>query len=168
MSALKLTKSQTHPKRLISNGFCFIFFLFKVGIGQFKVAWQTGSGVFLIALWYCFGDEPLFIQSFILQSKKIFEYTCTTTMNFGLNLTLLVSKRRMYHDLTDISIKSFRFPDNFAPWQASHRFKIAILQYSSGLRSSAPGISLSCNLSSCSAHAMMKCVPFNASPFAAR
>ena len=67
----------------------------------------------LIALWYCFGDEPLFIQSFTLQSKKIFEYTCTIIMNFGLNLTLLVSKRRMYHDLTDISIKSFSFSGQF-------------------------------------------------------
>ena len=64
----------------------------------------------------------------------------------------------MYHDLTDPLIKSFPFPDNFAPWQASHRFKVAIVQYSGGLGSSSPGITLSCNLSSCSALAMM-CPP---------
>ena len=113
------------------------------------------------------------MQSFTLQSKMTFAYSCTITINFGLNLynlfnlvpralfpsfgwaqpkarekrpgdevvniTLLVSKRRMNHDLTDLFIKSFRFPDNFAPLQASHSFKlIAIVQYSGGLGSSAP------------------------------
>ena len=45
---------------------------------------------------------------------------------------LLVARKRR--------IKSFRFPDNFAPRRASHRFKIATVQYSNGLVSSAPGI----------------------------
>ena len=65
----------------------------------------------------------------------------------------------MYHDRNDLLIKSVRFPDNLARWQVSHRFKIAIVQYFCGLGRSAPGISLSCNLSSCSAHAMMKMRP---------
>ena len=79
--------------------------------------------------------------------------------SFTRKLTLFISKRRMYHDLTDPLIKAFRFQDKFAPWQASYCFKIAFAQYSGGLGSSAPGISLSCNLSSCSAQAMLKMRP---------
>ena len=60
----------------------------------------------------------------------------------------------MYHDFTDLLMKSFRFPHYFAPWKASHRFKISVVQYCGGLGNSAPGISLSFNLSTCSAHAM--------------
>ena len=43
-----------------------------------------------------------------------------------------------------------RFPESFAPLQASHLFKADTVQYSVGLRSSPLGTSISCNfISSC-------------------
>ena len=41
------------------------------------------------------------MQSFTLQSKKTFVYSCAITINFGLN--------RYY--LNDLMIKTFRFPE---------------------------------------------------------
>ena len=46
-------------------------------------------------------------------------------------------------------IKSSRFPDTFAPLQASQRLRIATVQCSAGLGNSAPGISLSVNFNFC-------------------
>ena len=46
------------------------------------------------------------------------------TINFGLNFHNFRCQRSA---CTTMSL-TFRFPDNFAPWQASHRFKISIVK----------------------------------------